>query len=291
MQSKHSIKPVTSFLFDLGPGDGTSFVHALLSPVKEKETNFTKKKKKKKEKGRRKDAHEREQTTLFPFLFGASDISQSHVDRQTLPWEDISSCRHAQRDRQTDRPAPVGGRRYIFCLSPDYFRTPKKKGKARAKRAQNCPLFYFIFFSPHPQYQVLSLKSQSSQSKANPQSTIPKNPRLHLRLGGSWFFPRTAPHARTHVHRRRGSDWIGGSSHPIPSLAIIVGLSRRTLPAHVRDHFHTPPPLRNQNLRQARLRIAVPRPCGICCHLPPRHTLAHSFLTRSNRSSRQPTIQ
>ncbi|KAJ0146926.1 hypothetical protein HZ326_10452, partial [Fusarium oxysporum f. sp. albedinis] len=95
--------------------DGTSFVHALLSPVKEKETNLQKKKKKEKErkrKGKKKDAHEREQTTLFPFLFG-------------------------------------------------------------------CPLFYLFFSSLTP--STKSQVSNPSLRKANPQSTIPKNPRLHLR--------------------------------------------------------------------------------------------------------------
>jgi hypothetical protein len=91
------IKAGISFLFDVGSGDGTLFV--LLSPVKEKETKLQKKE------GR---SLKRGQTTLFPFLFGASNISQSHVDRQTLFFlfgfffggGDISSCRHAQRDRQ-----------------------------------------------------------------------------------------------------------------------------------------------------------------------------------------------
>lgn len=93
-----------------------------------------------------------------------------------------------------------------------------------------------------------------------PQSTIPKNPRLHLRL----VVPGSS-------HGRRGSD-----RRFFPSLAITVGLSRRTLPARVRDNSPSAS-------RESSLRHCGPKTSGIRCHLPPRH----SFLTREPRPLRR----
>jgi hypothetical protein len=122
--------------------------------------------------------------------------------------------------RQTAAAAAVGGRQYIFCLSPDYFRTPKKKGKEGQKGPKSVPSFIY-FFLPSP--PVPSLKSQIpvfAKQIHNPQS--PKTP-------GSiygWVVPGSS-HAPHRTHARTPSTWIR--------------LDRRFLPSHSLPRYNCRP--------------------------------------------------